>query len=162
MKLADAECLARLQPETISFALWGGYLHKPSGLLLWYDDGMQFMNHGVAGRANVGLFYWPKLADDHIIALRDIMPGEELREDYAHCLDGGVAPEHWLHPFYLAHCPQHYAFLLSLGLLGKGSAAAPAPRPQVGGRKLRTVAMSVSSSTGLESTAPNPEVKHAA
>ena len=50
----------------------------------------------------------------HLVALRDIAPGEELLEDYTFCLSGGLAPNHWLRPFYLAHHPDHYNFLLSL------------------------------------------------
>lgn len=114
MHLCDRDGMAAMHPEQITFALHGGYLHTPSGMFLWYEDGMQFLNHGFGSQANVGLHYWPKLGEDHIVALRDIAPGEELLEDYTFCLDGGLAPDHWMRPFYLKHCPHHLDFLLSL------------------------------------------------
>ena len=52
---------------------------------------------------------------------RDIERGEELREDYAFCLDGGLAPNHWMRPLYLAHAPEHYAFLLGLERLAEAA-----------------------------------------
>lgn len=161
MNVCTPEEMAALDGETLSFALWGGYLHKPSGLFLWYSDGMDFMNHGGGKAANVGLYYWPRLEDDHVIAFRDIEAGEELREDYGLCLDGGLAPDHWLRPLYLAHCPKHYYFLRSLGEL-TGLAFEPLSASQEFVRKPRTVSMSAPSSTGLDKTAPNPDAKHAA
>ena len=90
-------------------------MHEPSGLFLWYTDGMQFMNHGDgrAGQRRPSLLA-RSCEDDHIVALRDIEPGEELREDYRSCLRAGLAPDHWLAPFYRAFCPAHYRFLLEL------------------------------------------------
>jgi hypothetical protein len=114
MHACDRETMAALSPRTLAFALHGGYLHKPSGKFLWYEDGMQFMNHGEGRLANVGLAYWPALHDDHTIALRDIAPGEELREDYGFWADGGLAPGHWLEPLYRKHCPWHFDFLRTL------------------------------------------------
>ncbi len=157
MRVCTPDELAALDPETLSFALWGGYLHKPSGLFLWYTDGMQFLNHGSGDRANVGLDFWPKLEEDHIVALRNVAPGEELREDYGFCLDGGLAPEHWMRPLYLDFCPQHYFFLL--GLQGEKT---PETVGAQFGRKRRTMAINASSSTGLDNTASKPEAKHAA
>lgn len=159
MKLCDAEAMPRLSPETITFALWGGYLHKPSGMFLWYDDGMNFLNHGSGAAANVGLDYWPKLTQDHVVALRDIRAGEELREDYGFCLDGGLAPDHWLRPLYLEHCPVHYAFLLRL-VLGED---APALREaQAAATNWRTTEISSPSTSGLARTARKPAAKQAA
>jgi hypothetical protein len=115
MHVRDAESLGELSPRHLRFALLAGYLHKPSGKFLWYTDGMQFMNHCASPGANVGLRTWPALLrDDHTVALRDIPAGQELCEDYMFCLDGGLAPDHWMRPLYLEHCPEHYAFLLSL------------------------------------------------
>lgn len=159
MHVCTPRALARLDGDTIARALWAGYLHKPSGQFLWYSDGMQFMNHGDGGAANVGLRYWPSLEDDHVLALRDIEAGEELREDYRMCLEGGLGLTHWMRPLYLAHCPGHYNFLLGLfraDEAGYGAVAA------MGGTKLRTVAMSASRYTGFASTAPNPAARQAA
>lgn len=161
MQVCTRTSLARLDPETLSFALCAGYLHKPSGAFLWYADGMQFMNHGDGCEANVGLYYWPKLRDDHIVALRDIEPGEELREDYRMCLGTGLAPNHWLRPLYLAFCPAHYGFLLGL-ICSQALSYARAGTSMAGATKLRTVAISASSSTGFDKTAPNPDARQAA
>ena len=116
MYFADRRTLPRLAPADLRYALLAGYLHRPSGRFVWYEDGMQFMNHATGPGANVGLDYWPhRLFDDHLVAFRDIEPGEELFEDYGGCcLEGGLAPDHWMRPLYLAHAPQHYAFLLGL------------------------------------------------
>jgi hypothetical protein len=146
-----------LEPNTISYALKAGYLHVPSSKFLWYTDGMQFMNHAAGRQANVGLHYWPDLEDDHILALRDIEPGEELREDYAGCLTGGLGPNHWLRPLYLAFCRDHYDFLLGLEL--SPTLACASPRV---GRNSRTVAINASSSIGFDMTARNPDAKQAA
>lgn len=151
--------LARLAPRTIKFALHAGYLHEPSGLFLWYRDGMEFMNHGDTPQANVGLHYWPKLPDDHVVALRDIEPGEELCEDYRGCLRGGLDPDHWLRPIYLAHNPEHYHFLLALMQPETITSAAASPAR---GTKRRTVETSAPSMTGFGSTAAKPEARHAA
>jgi SET domain-containing protein len=115
MNICDRHTLPALAPDELTYALLAGYLHRPTGRFVWYEDGMQYMNHGSDADANVGLDHWPqRLFDDHLVALRDIAPGEELREDYGFCLDGGLAPDHWMRPLYLAHCPNHYAFLLGL------------------------------------------------
>lgn len=111
MMASDEISLARLDPGMIRFALHGGYLHKPSDRLVWYTDGMQYMNHAEMPRANIGLNKWPALTEDHTIALRDIQAGEELFEDYGFWADGGVDPGHWLYPFYLRYCPEHLSFL---------------------------------------------------
>lgn len=165
MRVETRESLAKLEPRTIAYALNAGYLHKPSGRFLWYTDGMQFMNHGYGRQANVGLDYWPKLKDDHIISFRDIQPGEELREDYGACLAAGLAPGHWLRHFYLSYCPRHYDFLLRLrdtGDLFCAAAGAGAEAVGGGGTNSRTAAISASSKIGFERTARNPEAKHAA
>jgi hypothetical protein len=117
MMACDEATLVRLEPGTIRFALHGGYLHKPSDRLLWYTDGMQYMNHAEGPRANIGLGTWPALSEDHTIALRDIAPGEELLEDYCFWAGGGVAPGHWLHSFYIRYCPEHLGFLARLSRL---------------------------------------------
>ncbi len=115
MQVCDSKTLPKLPPHEITYALHAGYLHEPSGKFLYYTDGMQFLNHGGDSTANVGLNYWPnRLRDDHLIALRDIQPGEELLEDYTFCLGGGLGQNHWMRPLYLRYCPWHYEFLLSL------------------------------------------------
>ncbi len=114
MHVCTRKTMSKMSPAAIRFALHGGYLHIPSDKFLWYEDGMEFMNHALGDKANVGLDFWPSLGEDHLVALRDIAPGEELLEDYTFCLSGGLAPNHWLRPFYLAHHPDHYNFLLGL------------------------------------------------
>ena len=114
MRSCDEAAFERLTPRERRFALHGGYLHKPSDTFLWYTDGMQFMNHRRSPDANAGLGRWPNLDEDHTTALRDIAVGEELTEDYTFWSDGGIAPDHWLNRFYLAHCPEHLAFLHQL------------------------------------------------
>lgn len=161
MHLETKKSMGRLDGKVISYALKAGYLHEPSGKFLWYTDGMQYMNHASGRQANVGLHYWPDLEDDHIIALRDIAPGEELREDYAGCLTGGLGPQHWLKPLYLAFGRDHYEFLLGLGL-SPTIPAAPLCESRRVGRNSRTVAINASSSIGFEMTALNPEAKQAA
>lgn len=159
MHVCTPGLLARLQWPALSQALYSGYLHEPSGLFLWYTDGMQFMNHGDRSDANVGLHYWPRLEDDHIVALRDIEAGEELREDYRGCLQGGLAPDHWMAPLYRAFCPAHYGFLL--GLFAQ-EANHPGIAAAAAGTKVRRVAMSASRKTGFDRTAPNPDARQAA
>ena len=112
------------------------------------------MNHADGGDANVGLDYWPKLPDDHMVALRDIAPGEELCEDYRNCLRAGLAPDHWLRPLYLAFCPAHYHFLL--GLFGLETSIPSPSRPAKAARSLRTVEISASSTTGFEQHRDEP------
>ena len=114
MHVADAATLAALRPADLRLALHGGYLHKPSDLFLWYSDGMQFMNHRPAPGANIGLGFWPKLEEDHTIALRDIAAGEELFEDYGFWSDCGIRPDHWLYALYRDYCPEHLSFLTEL------------------------------------------------
>ena len=159
MHVCTRTSLAKLEPSTLSWVLTAGYVHEPSGLFLWYKDGMQFMNHGDGRAANVGLHYWPRLRDDHIVALRDIQPGEELREDYRNCLRAGLAPDHWLAPFYRAYCPEHYRFLL--GLIAAEEPSYPVVVAE-SGAKLLSVAASASRKTGFERTAPNPQARQAA
>lgn len=114
MHVCDRPEMYALPPKKLRFALHGGYYHKPSARFLWYVDGMQYMNHAAGAAANIGLSVWPPLEEDHTVALRDIAAGEELFEDYGFWADGGLSPDHWLHPLYAAHCPEHLAFLESL------------------------------------------------
>lgn len=117
MHVCDEAAFERLSARERRFALHGGYLHKTSDKFLWYTDGMQFMNHRHTPSANVGLGVWPALHEDHTVALRDIDAGEELTEDYTFWSDGGIGADHWLNRFYLAHCPEHLAFLRELDTL---------------------------------------------
>ncbi len=161
MHIETRRSFALLEPAQITFALHGGYLHRPSGRFVWYEDGMQYLNHGRGADANVGLDYWPSLRADHIIAFRDIEAGEELREDYGLCLAGGLAPDHWLRPYYAAYCPWHIEFLLELAR----SAVPYAPRgadASGSGTNRRTVATSASSRMGFASTARKPAAIQAA
>jgi hypothetical protein len=160
MHVCTPAALAGMEPSTIAEALCAGYVHEPSGLFLWYRDGMEYMNHGDGPIANVGLYYWPKLPDDHIVALRDIEPGEELREDYRNCLRAGLAPDHWLAPFYRVYSPGHYRFLLGLFELEEQSY--PVAAVAAGGAKVRSIATRSSRKIGFDSTAANPHAKQAA
>ncbi len=157
MRIETPESLAALDAESLTYALKAGYLHAPSERFLWYSDGMQYMNHGRGLHANVGLHYWPELEHDHIVALRDISCGEELREDYGYCLAAGLGSDHWMRPLYLDHCRDHYEFLLGL----KASIDPRGSSKRVG-KNSRTVAISASSRIGFEITQRNPEAKHAA
>lgn len=116
MHVCTPQALAELDPAVLKFALHGGYLHKPAGKFLWYNDGMQFMNHQATPLANVGLGKWPPLAEDHCIALRDIAAGEELKEDYTFWSDEGFRQGHWLYELYRDFCPEHFAFLAEIEL----------------------------------------------
>ena len=116
MHLCDRRELTALDPETLRFALHGGYLHQPSGKFLWYRDGMQFMNHASGAAANVGLAEWPELRDERTVALRDIARGEELFEDYGFWSSTLRATDHWLTRLYRKYCPEHYAFLMMLDM----------------------------------------------
>ena len=161
MHICTPTALAQLEAATLTQALFAGYVHEPSGLFLWYTDGMQFMNHADERNANVGLTWWPALTDDHIVALRDIEPGEELREDYRNCLQAGMGRDHWLAPLYRAFCPMHYRFLLSL--FGLEEPAYPAAAvPGDGGAKLRRIPTSASRKIGFERTAEKPQARQAA
>lgn len=113
-RFSDCAALAAMPLERVAFALHGGYLHHPSDCLVWYEDGMEFMNHAPAGLANAGLCHWPSMDRDHTAALRDIKAGEELFEDYGFWADVGFADGHWLEPFYQAALPHHLTFLRSL------------------------------------------------
>lgn len=113
MHVSDLADLAALSLERLHYALHGGYLHHPTGKLVWYEDGMQYMNHAVGRGANLG-GTWHALEQEHNVALRDIVPGEELFEDYGYWSLLGLHPEHWLRKLYRDFCPEHYAFLMSL------------------------------------------------
>ena len=114
MRFDDRAAVEALPPAALRDALHGGYLHVPTDRLVWYDDGMQFMNHGPAGQANIGLDHWPALHADHTVALRDIAAGEELLEDYGFWAHSDLARSHWLTALYRRHCPEHLGFLESL------------------------------------------------
>ncbi len=115
MRFDRAAALRTLPPARLAFALHGGYLHRPADRFVWYEDGMQFMNHAAGARANTGLDYWPALGEDHSVALRDIAAGEELFEDYGFWAEAAFAESHWLAPLYRAGRPEHLAFLGGLG-----------------------------------------------
>ena len=106
--------LAALPPQRLSFALLAGYFHHPSGRFVWYEDGMQYLNHGPGAAANIGAQDWPPLESDHTMALRDIAAGEELREDYGFWSIFRLPSDHWLHGLYRDFCPDHYAFLADI------------------------------------------------
>lgn len=106
--------LGALEPESLHFALHGGYFHFPAQKFVWYTDGMQFVNHAPGARSNVGIREWTPLQQDNCTALRDIEAGEELLEDYNFWSIFNLEPAHWLHAFYQDFCPEHYRFLLRL------------------------------------------------
>jgi SET domain-containing protein len=114
MQVCDLPKLAALTPERLAFALHGGYLHHPSGKFIWYDDGMQFVNHAFGNDSNIGITEWTPLEEDNCTALRDIEAGEELLEDYSFWSITQLPREHWLCKLYADFCPHHYDFLMSL------------------------------------------------
>lgn len=114
MHVCELPDLAALPQDQLQFALHGGYYHAPAARFVWYQDGMQFVNHAEPGRANIGIHEWTPLEQDNCTALCDIAPGEELFEDYQFWSIFNLPPGHWLHGLYRDFCPHHYDFLLSL------------------------------------------------
>lgn len=114
MHVCDLADLAALDPETLQFALHGGYFHAPAERFVWYEDGMQFVNHAEPAHANIGIREWTPLEEDNCTALRDIAAGEELFEDYQFWSIFNLPADHWLRGLYRDFCPHHHAFLLSL------------------------------------------------
>ena len=99
---------------TLYTALLSGYLHVQTGKFVWFDDGMQFMNHAPGFMANI---YTPEhqgLDEDCAVAARDIQPGEELYEDYGYWNIFNLPTNHWLRLLYLESCPEHYMFMQAL------------------------------------------------
>ena len=114
MHVGGLLALAALPPQLLRRALHGGYLHRPSGQFVWYEDGMHLVNHAFKPDANIGITEWTPLEEDNCTALRDIGAGEELLEDYSFWSVFGLDPQHWLYRLYLDFCPEHFAFLMEL------------------------------------------------
>jgi uncharacterized protein len=114
MKFASPSELASLSPDELRFALRGGYFHGPSHKFVYYNDGMEYMNHARGEQANIGAREWPPLMDDHCIALRDIEAGEELFEDYTFWSGMAIRNDHWLTDLYIKFLPDHYRFLVGI------------------------------------------------
>lgn len=114
MQVCGLADLAALPQDRLQFALHGGYYHALARKFVWYEDGMQFVNHAEPGRDNIGIREWTPLEDDNCTALRDIEPGEELLEDYQFWSIFNLPAEHWLRGLYRDFCPHHHDFLLSL------------------------------------------------
>lgn len=114
MKICGPAQLGALPPEELQFALHGGYLHFPSQKFVYYDDGMEYVNHADGSAANIGITEWTPLLEDNCTALRDIAPGEELLEDYTFWSVLHLHRDHWLVDLYRDFCPEHYMFLASL------------------------------------------------
>ena len=115
MHVCDARRWRALDPRQLRYALHGGYLHKPSDRFLWYTDGMQFMNHaaGAAGE------YRPRRPGRRCATTTPSRsatspPARSSSRTTPSGRTAGSPPDHWLYPLYLEHCPEHYAFLLSL------------------------------------------------
>lgn len=111
MNIVGLAELGALTSQELHFALHGGYLHLPSQRFVYYDDGMQYVNHAPTPIANIGIPSWTPLMQDHCTALRDIEPGEELLEDYSFWSILQLEDDHWLVDLYRDFCPGHYAFL---------------------------------------------------
>ncbi len=114
MKFVKPSELAALPADELRFALHGGYMHFPARRFVYYNDGMEYMNHASGEMANIGAREWPPLLQDHCIALRDIAAGEELREDYTFWSSGALQSDRWLTDLYRRYCPDHYSFLLRI------------------------------------------------
>jgi SET domain-containing protein len=114
MRFLRHDELAALPPRELRFALHGGYLHFPSQRFVYYDDGMEYVNHASGSAANIGILEWTPLPQDNCTALRDIAAGEELLEDYTFWSSLETTESRWLADLYKRHCPQHYAFLRSI------------------------------------------------
>lgn len=115
MKFARLPELTCLPADELRFALLGGYLHFPSQRFVYYNDGMEYVNHAGGSAANIGISEWTPLMEDNCTALRDIEAGEELLEDYTFWSILNLCPEHWLVNIYKNFCPEHYSFLLKIG-----------------------------------------------
>ncbi len=107
MKFVKPAELAKLPMDELRFALLGGYLHSPSQRFIYYDDGMEYMNHASGDVANIGAREWPPLLEDNCIALRDIVAGEELLEDYTFWSSIALRNDHWLTELYRRYLPSH-------------------------------------------------------
>ena len=114
MKFVGPAELAALPADELRFALLGGYYHYPSQKFIYYNDGMEYMNHADGDMANIGAREWPPLLEDYCIALRDIAAGEELREDYTFWSSSTIGDDSWLTGLYQDYCPGHYSFLLKI------------------------------------------------
>lgn len=115
MKFMKRAELAALPADELRFALHGGYLHFPSQRFVYYDDGMEYVNHAEGRAANIGILEWTPLMEDNCTALRDIRAGEELLEDYTFWSTLQLQSDHWLVNLYRDFCPDHFAFLRNLG-----------------------------------------------
>lgn len=114
MKFAKPAELAALPADELRFALHGGYLHFPSQRFVYYNDGMEYVNHAAGPAANIGIREWTPLMEDNCTALRDIAEGEELLEDYTFWSILQLRRNHWLVDLYRKSCQNHYSFLMNL------------------------------------------------
>lgn len=114
MRFLEPAELAALPSDELRFALHGGYLHLPSRRFVYYDDGMEYVNHASGSEANIGISEWTSLEQDNCTAFRDIEAGEELLEDYTFWSAPHLASLSWLVDLYKEHCPAHYSFLLRI------------------------------------------------
>ncbi|MEM0988044.1 MAG: SET domain-containing protein [Pseudomonadota bacterium] len=114
MYCCEPEELHLYDDENRRKALLGGYLHIPTEKFIWYEDGMQYVNHAEGMAANIGTPEWLPLDQDCCVATRDIQPGEEFFEDYGFWTIFNLPQNHWLRLMYLQDCPQHYFFMQSL------------------------------------------------
>lgn len=114
MKFTEAEQLAALPADELRFALHGGYLHFPSQRFVYYNDGMEYVNHAGGQAANIGIREWTPLKEDNCTALRDIDVGEELLEDYTFWSILDLCRDHWLIDIYREFCPEHFCFLMKI------------------------------------------------
>ena len=121
MYVCTADELKAYDSETLRKALLAGYLHEPTERFIWYQDGMQFVNHAEGAAANIGTGDWRPLEDDGCIATRDIEAGEEIFEDYGFWTIFNLPANHWLRLLYLEFCPQHYYFMQSLSEVRKAA-----------------------------------------
>ena len=106
--------LLALDSQTLHHALHGGCLHLPTQTLVWYNDGMECMNHAPGDLANIITPSWGDVAADSVVATRDISAGEELLEDYGHWVRIGMNKSHWLIELYREFCPEHADFMISI------------------------------------------------
>ena len=115
MKFVGPAELAALPADELRFALHGGYLHYPAQRFVYYNDGMEYVNHATGTAANIGIREWTSLMEDNCSALRDIAVGEELLEDYTFWSILNLRTDHWLIDLYRSSCPEHYSFLVKIG-----------------------------------------------
>ncbi|MFK7941935.1 MAG: SET domain-containing protein [Paracoccaceae bacterium] len=111
MHFCDEAELRKYDNNKLHIALLSGYLHYQTGKFVWFEDGMQHMNHAPTGLANIYTPHHTELLDDCVVAAKPINKGDELFEDYGYWNIFNLQHDHWLRRLYAESCPDHYMFM---------------------------------------------------